>query len=135
MAAKTSTQLYPPQKAIIRAEIELTTEEKAFVAQAQGIIPFSALDKNRIPEGNGNPITKPRGKIKQKEKNSFGKSAHPIMLLNNTGSIHVYPRIRQPADIKGKMIFFVGWSPRSFFDKRLPIPDEKSKAKIVRAVE
>jgi hypothetical protein len=81
--------LNPPQKAIIRAAIEFTTEEKAFVAQAQGIIPFSAPAKKRIPVGNGNPIMKPRGKIKQKDKNSFGKSAHPIMLLKNTGKISV----------------------------------------------
>jgi len=58
--------LYPPQKAIIKAKIELTTEEKALVAQAQGISLFSCSASSRIPVGKGNPIKKPRGKITKK---------------------------------------------------------------------
>jgi len=62
-AARKRTRLYPAQKAIIKADMELITEENAFVAQAHGIMLLSFDSSSRIPVGNGNPIRKPRGKI------------------------------------------------------------------------
>jgi len=85
MAASIKTQLYPPQKAIIKAAMEFTTEEKAFVAHAQGIIRLSVCSNNRIPVGKGNPIIKPKGKIRAKEKNIFGNSSDPMNILKNNG--------------------------------------------------
>jgi hypothetical protein len=36
---------------------------------------------------------------------------------------------------RGVMTFLLGFCPRSFFDRRLPIPEEKRRAKIMSAVE
>jgi hypothetical protein len=77
--------LYPPQNAIIRAATALTTEEKAFVAHAHGIIRLSVFSSNRIPVGKGKPIRKPKGKIRKKVKNIFGTSSTPISHLKNNG--------------------------------------------------
>jgi hypothetical protein len=70
--------LYPPQKAIIKAKIELTTEEKALEAHAQGISLFSFFPSNRIPVGKGKPMRKPRGKIIKKVKIILKISFKPI---------------------------------------------------------
>jgi len=66
--------------------MEFTTEEKALVAHAQGIIFFSVLSSSRIPVGKGNPIRKPRGKTRSRVRNIFGNSPNPIKLLKSTGS-------------------------------------------------
>jgi hypothetical protein len=85
MAASIKTQLYPPQKAIIKAAMEFTTEEKAFVAHAQGIIRLSVCSINRIPVGKGNPIIKPKGKIRTRVKIIFGNSPDPMDILKSNG--------------------------------------------------
>ena len=65
------------------AATEFTTEEKAFVAHAQGIIRRSVFSNNRIPVGNGNPIRKPSGNTKTKVKDIFATSADPMNILKN----------------------------------------------------
>jgi len=56
------------------------TEEKALVAQAQGISLFSPCPSSRTPVGKGNPIKKPRGKITKNVRIIFKVRLKPIRL-------------------------------------------------------
>jgi len=56
------------------------TEEKALVAQAQGMSLFSHCSSSRIPVGKGNPIKKPRGKVTINVKIIFKGRLKPIKL-------------------------------------------------------
>jgi hypothetical protein len=84
-AAKIRTRLYPPQKAINRANTELITEEKALVAHPQGMSLFSSDSKIRIPVGKGKPIKKPRGNRIKKVRMILSENLIPRKLSKKSG--------------------------------------------------
>jgi hypothetical protein len=133
--ARSKTRLKPVQKAINKAEIELTTEEKALVAHAQGISPFSFSAKSRIPVGKGNPIRKPRGKTTKKVRSIFRKRLRCMRTSNNKGMRKRY-RTMSPAQMRRLILrFFLLSRPRIFFEKKLPRLEEKSREKIMIEIE
>jgi hypothetical protein len=127
--------LYPPQKAIIRAITEFTTDEKELTAQAQGMSFSSLKPKSLIPVGKGKPIRKPSGKINKNARRTFIPKPKPINPRQKAGRTRMSRVIRQ-ADKKRLVLSLVlRLERRILLEQRLPTPEEKRSEKRMVEME
>jgi hypothetical protein len=123
--ARKSTRLYPPMNAINNAKTELMTEEKALMAHAHGIHFFPACARSRIPEGKGNPMRKPMGKMARKVKKILYPKEIPKRFSWTAGKIKKEMKMNMLQRTKHHRRLLMIFVPIIFFERKLPIPEEK----------